>query len=362
AFARTLAESFRAVHPDGECYVLIVDDFEGLVRPAEERFEVVGLEELDIPDLPSFCFKYNVTELSTAAKPYFLEHLLTGRGLGKLLYIDPDILVTNPIGGLFDRLDQFDIVLTPHLDKDYPEDGLSPDDAFVLKSGTYNLGFIGIRDTPTVREFLSWWQRKLYNKCVIDHRNGYFVDQRFIDLLPGLFDNYFIEKDTGYNVAYWNLHSRRLSRENGRWMCNGSPLYFYHFSGYRIGEGDMISNHMTRYHLSDRLDIAPLFTDYSERLMLNGYEEAIRWRYSHDYFTNGEQIPAELRVIYRNSPLAWQAYGNPFASAALARRARRVRAKEKAIYAVNSFIWHTLGPRYVLGYELRGRYRQGERL
>ena len=349
AFARTLIESLLAVHPECACYVLIVDNFEGLIDPAAEKFEIVGMQELGIPDLSSFCFKYDVTELSTAAKPYLLEYLLAERGVEQLLYIDPDILVTNRLDGLFERLETSDIVLTPHLDTDYPEDGLLPNDAFILKSGVFNLGFIGVRSSPGVGEFLHWWQGKVYNKCVMDHAKGYFVDQRFIDLLPGLFDSYFVEKDTGYNVAYWNLHSRRLENNDGVWSCNGAPLYFYHFSGYRINQPDAISSHMTRYRISDRPDIAPLFAAYRARLIANGYEESINRPYSHGYFSNGQPIPKQLRIEYRNAAAQWKDLGDPFTSALLARRGRRLLMKNKALYALNTIIWHTLGPDHVVG-------------
>jgi len=354
AFARTLVASVLAAHPDCTCYVLLADEFEGLIDPAAEQFEIVTMPELGISDLSSFCFKYDVTELSTAAKPYLLEFLLAQRGLDQLLYIDPDILVTNPLDRLFQRLETYDIVLTPHLDTDYPDDGLLPNDAFILKSGVFNLGFIGIRSSPSVRKFLHWWQGKVYDKCVIDHAKGYFVDQRFIDLLPGLFDNYFVEKDTGYNVAYWNLHSRRLENENDTWTCNGSPLYFYHFSGYRINQPEAISSHITRYRLKDRPDITPLFADYHERLIKNGYEQSIGRPYSHDYFSNGQRIPKEVRVSYRNSAEEWKFSGNPFESEALASRARRLILKSKALYALNPLRWRTLVRKRVVG-SLRSR-------
>jgi hypothetical protein len=76
AFARTLAESFLSQYGNGKVYVLIVDDFEGYINPAEECFEIVKLAELRIPKLPEFCFKYKLKELCTAAKASFLEYLV----------------------------------------------------------------------------------------------------------------------------------------------------------------------------------------------------------------------------------------------------------------------------------------------
>ena len=77
ASARTLCRSFLANHSDGKCFVLIVDDFESFINPDDECFEILRLPSLNIPDLPSFCFKYDVVELSTAVKPYFLDYLLS---------------------------------------------------------------------------------------------------------------------------------------------------------------------------------------------------------------------------------------------------------------------------------------------
>src|SRR5215469_12886646 len=134
AHARTLVESFREFHPEIACYVLIVDEFEKYVTPAQEQFEVISLRELELPKERTLCFKYNVTELCMATKPFLLEHLFQKRGgIHKLLYIDPDILITAKLSELFAKLDSFDVVLTPHVETDYPDDGLQPDDAAVLQ-------------------------------------------------------------------------------------------------------------------------------------------------------------------------------------------------------------------------------------
>src|SRR5260370_9062787 len=131
-FARTLAQSFLSFHPDYKCYALIVDDFEGYIHPYAEPFEILNLTDLEIPNLPSFCFKYNVKELCTASKAYLLDYLICKKDVNRLLYLDPDILITGALGGIFDKLGTHDIVLTPHLDMNYPDDDLLPDDGHIL--------------------------------------------------------------------------------------------------------------------------------------------------------------------------------------------------------------------------------------
>jgi hypothetical protein len=298
SFARTLCDSFLKYHNDGCCFVLIIDDIGNYVLPEKENFEVIRIEELKIPNLREFCFKYNITELSTAVKPYFLKYLLDEKQITKLLYLDPDILVTYALDQLYEKLDKSDIIITPHLNADYPDDGLFPDDAHIMKSGIFNLGFIGLKKCDNVNRFLLWWQNKVYHKCIIEHSSGYFVDQKFIDLSICLFENISIITNTGYNVAYWNLHSRRIGYDKNKWSCNNEQLYFFHFSSYKVECPDQISKYQNRISISDQPQLCKLFALYKELLIRNGYTNTTNWPYTYSSFTNGKKIDALFRKIY----------------------------------------------------------------
>ena len=334
--ARTLCSSFKKFHPDLPCYVLVVDHCEGYIDPAEECFEIVSLSSLNLPSSNSLCFKYNVLELCTAVKAHLIEYLFQEQGITQLLYIDPDILITNSLDDVFDRLDEFDIVLTPHADEDYPDDGLMPNTGTLLRYGVYNLGFIGVRATPGGFAILRWWQPKLLERCIDDPLAGYYVDQKFMNLAPLFFDRVGVEKGPGLNVAYWNLHSRRLKFQNQIWRCNDSLLYFFHFSNFDPGQPELISGYQTRYRLPNRPDLQPLFADYTRLLFENGYEESQGWPYDYNYFRTGEPIPYELRVLYRNSPEKWGDWKDPFASPELMRKARRLKHTAKGAHALNA--------------------------
>ena len=325
AFARTLCETYRYLHPEDRCFVLVVDEYKDFIDPAQESFELIGVEELGIPDFyPKFAFKYNVTELSTAVKPYLLELLLSHRGVDKLLYIDPDIIVLQKLDRLYEALDRSDIVLTPHLDADYPDDGQKPDDSTIMQAGMFNLGFIGVNSSENANDFLKWWKGKLYNKCVVDFEAGYFVDQKFLDLALFFFDGIHIEKDTGYNVAMYNLHSRRLSFEDGVWLCNGKPLYFYHFCGFNYSDQAKISKYYdnTRYNLENRPGLAPLYNHYRDRIRANGHKVTSQWRYTYGYFDTGEWILDPIRKLYRDSEELRARCDDPFVLESFSRHCR----------------------------------------
>jgi hypothetical protein len=154
--------------------------------------------------------------------------------------------------------------------------------------------------------------------------HGYFVDQKFVDFVPIFFGNIFLERDTGYNVAYWNLHSRRISRSDGDWKCNDRPLYFFHFSGYQP-ESAEISSHIpgsvARHRLSHRPELRELFAEYKNLLMQNGYAQTSAWPYTFGYFKTGERIPDSLRSHYRSLPGTWRTDDDPFSSERLKRQA-----------------------------------------
>lgn len=334
AAARTLCHSFLQFHPDLRCYVLIVDEHERYIDQGVEAFQIVSLSDLQLPDLPNLCFKYNVVELCTAVKAHLLEYLLREEKIDQLFYLDPDVLVTHSLEDIFQRLDAFDVLLTPHVDENFPEDGMSPNDGTILRYGIYNLGFIGV--TPKATPMLQWWQSKLLDLCVDDPQRGYFVDQKFMNLAPVYFNNVGIEKEPGCNVAYWNLHSRHLEKTGGEWLCNGAPLYFYHFSNFDPADPENLSGYQTRYRLSERPDVQPLFSEYTRLLFEHGYEQTRAWPYTYNYFSSGEPIPAALRVMYRGSPDKWKQWGNPFQSPALKQHALWLRLKGKGSYFFNA--------------------------
>jgi hypothetical protein len=213
--------------------------------------------------------------------------------------MDPDILITHSLEKLYKELEQSSIIVTPHLDKDYPDDGLMPDDSHIMRSGIFNLGFIGIRNTESADNFLLWWQNKLYDKCIVDHCAGYFVDQKFIDLATVLFREIKVIYDTGYNVAYWNIHSRNIHKEGDIWMCNDGLLYFYHFSNYKPDNPYVLSGYQNRFSLKNSPELFELFLNYTKLLRYHGYDTSKRWPYGYDRYSNGKTIHKIDRMYFR---------------------------------------------------------------
>src|SRR5207302_2372188 len=92
-YARALMDSVQAAHPEWERYVLLVDGIDGAFDPSQEPFQLVELNQLDLPDRQQFLFRYTVLELCTAVKPWLLRWLFDRTGAGRVVYFDPGIFV-----------------------------------------------------------------------------------------------------------------------------------------------------------------------------------------------------------------------------------------------------------------------------
>ena len=311
AFARTLTDSFLKFHPNGKVFVLLVDELHNLFDPKKEKFTLVNINELGIESLENFCFKYTVLEQNTGAKAHFLKYLFEKYQLKKLAYFDPDILFTNSLENLWKVLDKKSIVLTPHLTAPIHDDK-KPTEDDIMRSGVYNLGFIALANTKITQDFLKWWMPHLMEAGYSDVKNGMFTDQKWIDSVPSQFDDVYIIRHSGYNVAYWNLMQRQVEIFDGKINVNGKPLYFFHFSGFSPENLENVSKHQNRFTLEDLEETRPIFELYRDLLVENGYFDSNKWKCKFDYFNNGIKIPSISRRLYADSIKKGKSFGNPF--------------------------------------------------
>ena len=182
-----------------------------------------------------------------------------------MTYLDPDIEVYADFAPLLE--DAADLTLVPHFLSDIPADGERPSTYDVLMAGLYNLGFCSAR--PTSSAFLGWWAGRMQFECRNDHRRGYFTDQKILDMAP-LKARVQVLRDPGMDVAYWNLHERRVVAREGTWGVEHegrrSTLYFFHFSGFRLERHPSLSIHSSR----------PVLGEAVPRDFASGYDRRCR--------------------------------------------------------------------------------------
>jgi glycosyltransferase involved in cell wall biosynthesis/2-polyprenyl-3-methyl-5-hydroxy-6-metoxy-1,4-benzoquinol methylase len=302
-YARVLGESFLRHHPTGSFTVLLIDGDEPEV--GDGRFSCLRLWDIGLPqnEVRQLAAIYDVTELATAVKPRFLRYLLDRDG-GEVLYLDPDIQVFGSLQEVWELARTHGIVLTPHTTHPLPRDGRRVDGFHILSAGVYNLGFIAVGTQS--RTFLEWWWSSTRREALIDFNRMMFTDQRWIDLVPCFFDHYIL-KDPGFNVAYWNLHARNVTLEGDRYLVNGVPLRFFHFSGFDFHRPYLLSKHQgdrPRVLLSERPVLAKLCRDYAARLTASGLGQDQAPQYGWAELPSGVPLDSRMRRVYREALMA----------------------------------------------------------
>lgn len=302
-YARVLARSFKRTNPDDDFAALLIDLLPTDEPPAED-FEVVGPWVLDLADddLARMTFFYDVTELATALKPWALQWILDD-GHDVATYIDPDIAVYDSLQVVADAALAHGIAVTPHRLTPIPRDGLRPDEADIMCSGIQNLGFIAVSDAA--RPWLAFWQERLLTDAVVDLKNQLFTDQRWTDWIPALYDFQKLA-EPGLNVAYWNLDERGLEQTPDGYRCQGQPLRFYHFSGYRPSKPWCLSKYISdapRVVISEHPALIPLLADYDAQLRAEGLYDPDKEPYRYGTFADGAAISPGMRRLYRRELL-----------------------------------------------------------
>lgn len=297
-YANTLFESVREHCPQADLVLGLCDRITAETDcPAAD--DIIPLEQLDIPQLATFIYQYSILELNTAIKPYMIE-LLMKRGYRKVIYIDPDIRIFRSLDTMLGLLDQHNVLLTPHLTS-IMDDGKAPSELQILQAGSYNLGFIALRTCEETLKLAKWWQDKLYKECVVDLPRNLFVDQKWMDLVPSMFEGVYIHRDTSWNVAYWNLNHRLLERQaDGSFTVDGQQLTFFHFSGFSI-EASTLSKHQNRFNKNASAALRDLCTLYEQALLRNGIERFKRLPYAYNTFADGVPVPGAARRLIRTS-------------------------------------------------------------
>jgi len=325
AHAFVLGESVLRYHPDATFSVFLIDDPEHTleVNLQQHGFQAIYPEHLRVPNYRKFVFQYDVTEASTGVKPFVIQYLLE-TGAEKVIYLDPDILCFRRFDEVLEALDEYCIVLTPHICVPVP-DGTFPDERSHLRTGVFNLGFIALRKTESAERFAEWWATHLKTECLCEPDAGLFVDQKWVDLVPVCFDGVFILRNRAYNIAYWNLHERALEEYDNilHETHSGTKVAFIHFSGFSMEDPDCIcryplrnpfSRHLDtkRATLEDRPDLVGPFRLYRQLLLASDVGDFSARSYGYAAYGNGEPISQLERSLYLASVPCRESVDDPF--------------------------------------------------
>lgn len=204
--------SAKKYNKEVECYILYLDlncpyTFKNIniltIRDIEQSYRIVSKKYGHLTN----CTRWSL-------KPVILLHLLNIHK--KIVYVDPDIYFVNSWNFIFDKINS--MLLSPH--HCYLDNFINSIFG-AAKFGYFNAGFIGC--SRLSMEALRVWASLCYNRCEMNHTDGLYVDQKYLDyiyMMNNIFDGITQLDDFGCNIAHWNLHKSLQLYRN----------IFFHFS------------------------------------------------------------------------------------------------------------------------------------
>lgn len=233
-FALTLNDSLAYFDPSIELSILVADnkriDRNNLVI-FPNNIKLYNVNEVCKKEIGLKIFeKYaseNMDNFRWSMKPVFVNYLLSKQGYDKVIYADCDLFFYNAYSFLFDDLDKYNVLLSPHWRCSVPFDSdlnwtERENFQMLFNKGIFNGGLVGVNKNGV--EAMDWWAKACEYVCIIDECKGYFVDQSHLNLLPVLFENIGIIRHKGCNIANWNqidckrqLNDKNQLQINGKW-------------------------------------------------------------------------------------------------------------------------------------------------
>ena len=255
--ALTLRDSIRIFDATIKYSILIASSSSDCIN-----IDLNGLEGIDLYFLDdiehqgnakNICKKYskNKDALRWSLKPVLLQYLLFEKKFTKAIFLDSDLYFFCNYDFLFKDLDIYNIILSPHWRSIDP---VRDNKNFYLtfSEGVFNGGFVGANQKSG--DFLQWWARACEYECSVNKHQGMYVDQKFLDAVPAIFDNVGIIKNKGCNVANWNqVLCRRTVNPQGKVVINHKePIVFIHFTNSTIkgilsGQDSHLSAYLEQY-------------------------------------------------------------------------------------------------------------------
>lgn len=327
--AKILEKSIKRYNTDLDFYIFVADEFADQIQKLPDN-ALISHNVLSIPEdkWKEMSFKYDVTEFCTAIKPKCFEYIFNTLNYDQSIYLDPDIFVFNSLNVIFNDLEKYSIILTPHIINIEPDYSGDIAEKTILACGVYNLGFCALKKSIHSEKFIQWWANRLIDKCFINPSDSYFTDQRWIDMIPCFFDSNIlkISQNFGLNLAPWNFFEREIFMKDGEYfVCSRNnknsnkfdKLIFVHYSGYdytKLKKGIIVQKNIP--NINEYVDILPIIDNYKQEIVENKdvFDEFISLSYTYNKFDNGVSITSFHRRLYNGMISDVNYFENPFST------------------------------------------------
>jgi hypothetical protein len=155
-------------------------------------------------------------------------------------YLDGDLFFFASPDAVYEELHDAAVAIIPHR---YPAKI-----GRLRKFGTYNVGWVGIRNDPDGIAVAKWWRAKCIEWCHDYVDGNRFADQGYLDSFSSQSTRVKVIENIGANLAPWNVGNYEIDLRGDKVMIDAVyPLIFFHFQGLRKGLGTFVFNSHRQY-------------------------------------------------------------------------------------------------------------------
>lgn len=232
----------------------------------ENHFEhviVISLQELEENDSRLFSIKSkrSLFEYYFTISPCLPLFLLNKYNLPHICTLDADIKFYSNPSLLFDYLNEYSMVITPHK--------FSKENSTLISYGEFNVSFQIFKNDQFGQSCLNSWRNQCIDWC-FDYIDGSkFADQGYLNNWPLIYNGSLkILDDEVSGIAPWNVNQFKLEYKKKTILSNSKELIFYHFQGFNSFENRIATSSFEKYNVNISHSLKKLYIDYWTELKL----------------------------------------------------------------------------------------------
>lgn len=248
-------------------FILCLDNFTSRYFISEinefPEIEILSLQELEAYDKELNECKTNrsLIEYYFTLSPCLPLYLIKKYDLPHICSLDADIFFLDSPGVLFNNLNEYSIIITPHKFSEEMRDS--------VKYGHFNVSFQIFKNDETGQNCLTQWRTQCLEWCGdrFDEINNRFADQKYLDEWPQRYTGAVkVLDDHVSGIAPWNLNNYTIKRKNRLFYSNGERMIFYHFHQFKFISAKWASHGFKEYKVKYNPEIGKLYLKYWNRV------------------------------------------------------------------------------------------------
>lgn len=258
-----LYNSLKKYNQEFELYILCLDDFTHDYflknKSTYKEIKLLKLNEIEENDFHLIEAKSNRSRIEYyfTLSPCLPLFLLKKYNLPHICSLDADILFLDNPKKIFDKLNDYSIIVTPHK--------FSKELLHLEKYGIFNVSFQIFKNNSIGLECLNEWKKDCINWCgdEFDKINDRFADQKYLDKWSNLFPNelYSLNDNTS-GLAPWNINNYAITKKNDEFYSNNEKIIFYHFHHFKILSKKWATNGFNEYKVNSQSNLDLLYLYY----------------------------------------------------------------------------------------------------